>query len=555
MVDVRFSPGLPSIEVAPGTTILEAAHRAGILLESPCNGVGTCGKCTVRLEVEFLRNIAIKGSRTEKRSVKNKVEILSCQAEVLGDITVEIHDRGKNDTLEILTHGERGAIEPNPWIKRIYDETERATSVFAWDRLLAKEQGDTRTTHFGVVVDIGTTTLVSSLVDLSTGREVATASALNPQSRHAHDVLSRIRFASEGAGLRTMHAELVLEINRLITDLSVQSGVDVRSIYEVVYSGNTCMLHLATGADPATLGKYPYIPLISGGNHVPAKRLDLNIADSGIVYLPPVISGYVGADITSGILATGLHQREETTLLIDIGTNGEIVIGRNGHLRATSTAAGPAFEGMNISCGMRASRGAVEFFAIAEDGTITVRTIGAAKATGVCGSGLLDIVAELVEHGVISDTGRIVEPDKAPSPLKERLVKREGRPIFHVAEGVFLTQKDVRQVQLAKGAVRTGIEFLLGDIGIDAGEVDRVLIAGSFGYHIREKSLINLGLLPGEFAGKIDFVGNTSKSGGQAFLLNCGFRDEMAALVNNIEVIELANFPDFDKVFVKYLGF
>jgi uncharacterized 2Fe-2S/4Fe-4S cluster protein (DUF4445 family) len=234
-----------------------------------------------------------------------------------------------------------------------------------------------------------------------------------------------------------------------------------------------------------------------------------------------------------------------------------MVLGRSGRLRATSTAAGPAFEGMNISCGMRASRGAVEFFDIAEDGAISVKTIGGAPAAGICGSGLLDIVGELVDHGVIGGNGRFVDAEKAvlPSLLKERLVKREGKVAFRVTEDLFLSQKDIRQVQLAKGAVRAGIEFLLQDTGIGAGEVDRVLIAGAFGYHLQEKSLLRLGLLPREFAGKIDFVGNTSKSGGQAFLLNRGFRDEMTAVVKDIEVIELANFPDFDKVFVRCLSF
>ncbi|HOP39745.1 MAG TPA: ASKHA domain-containing protein, partial [Geobacteraceae bacterium] len=406
--------------------------------------------------------------------------------------------------------------------------------------------------HYGMA-----TTLVAALVDLASGREIATASALNPQSRKAQDVLSRIHFASEETGLQTMHADLVEEINRLTADLSRQSGLDSRHIYEMVYSGNTCMLHLATGTSPASLGRYPYTPLIRGGRHVAAAGQGLNIADNALVYLPPVISGYVGADLTSGILATGLHRRKGTTLLVDIGTNGEMILARNGELRATSTAAGPAFEGMNISCGMRAGSGAVEYFAVDGDG-LTLRTIGNARATGICGSGLLDIVGELVAHGVIGGNGRFVDPDRTPhlpASLKERLVPREGKPNFQVTEDVFLSQKDIRQVQLAKGAIRAGIEFLLQDSGIAAAQVDRVLIAGSFGYHLREKSLLNLGLLPKEFAGRIDFVGNTSKTGGQALLLNQGLRDEMTALVTAVEVIELANFPDFDRVFVKCLGF
>ncbi|APG23756.1 ASKHA domain-containing protein [Syntrophotalea acetylenica] len=558
MFTVRFLPGLQSVAVAPGTTILEAARRAGVMLESPCNGVGTCGKCTVRLDVESLWQVNIRGARPAPHGAAGPVEILSCQAEVHGDVTVEIPTGEQHDTLQVLSHGEAGAIELAPCIRKVYLEEKQATSVFAGERLLATEAGDTRPHHAGMVVDIGTTTLVAALVDLTSGREIATAAALNPQSRQAQDVLSRIHFASEETGLQTMHADLVEEINRLTADLSRQSGLDSRHIYEIVYSGNTCMLHLATGTSPASLGRYPYTPLLRGSQHVTAAGQGLHIADSGLIYLPPVISGYVGADLTSGIVATGLHRREGTTLLVDIGTNGEMILARNGELRATSTAAGPAFEGMNISCGMRASRGAVEYFAVDGDGSLTIRTIGNARATGLCGSGLLDIVGELVAHGVIGGNGRFLAPDRAPHlpvSLLERLVPREGKTAFQVTEDVFLSQKDIRQVQLAKGAIRAGIEFLLQNSGIAAVQVDRVLIAGSFGYHLQEQSLLNLGLLPREFAGRVDFVGNTSKTGGQALLLNQNLRNEMTALVSAVEVIELANFPDFDRVFVKCLGF
>jgi len=557
MAIVYFQPELRSVEVAQGTSILQAARLAGVMLESPCNCVGTCAKCTVRLDPESLKNIAINGLPALAWSDPEATEVLSCQATVLGDIRVELPTGEQTQTLQVLSHGERGPLDLDPCIRKTYEEAADETWVFALDRLLAKEPGDTRSTHFGMVVDIGTTTLVASLVDLSTGQEIAAASALNPQSRHAQDVLSRIRLASEEAGLNLLHGELIEEINRLTGELGAEAGIAAGSIYEMVLSGNTCMLHLATGQNPASLGKYPFAPSVSGGNHLCADRQGLTIASSGLVYLPPVISGFVGADITSGILATGLHRHGDTSLLVDIGTNGEMVLSRGGRLRATSTAAGPAFEGMNISCGMRASRGAVESFAIAQDGTVSMNTIGGAEATGICGSGLLDIAAELVEHGLIGGNGRLVEGggSKLPSPLQERLVQREGKPAFLVTQELFLTQKDIRQVQLAKGAVRAGIECLLQDSGIAAAEVDRVLIAGAFGYHLREKSLLSLGLLPREFAGKIAFVGNTSQSGGQAFLLNRGVRDEMAAVVKEIEVIELANVPDFDKVFVRCLSF
>jgi len=212
---------------------------------------------------------------------------------------------------------------------------------------------------------------------------------------------------------------------------------------------------------------------------------------------------------------------------------------------------------MNITHGMRAGAGAIEFFNVEDAGTVTVKTIGEEEATGICGSGLLDIIGELVAYGAINKNGRLVEPETEGilPALRERILKQDGKLVFKVTDRVVLTQKDIRQVQLAKGAVRAGIEFLLRSKGIKASEVDRVLIAGSFGYHLRAKSLINIGLLPPEFAGRIEFIGNTSKSGGQAFLLNKSYRAQMARLVKNIEVIELANYKDFDKVFVSCLNF
>ncbi|MGA2223321.1 MAG: ASKHA domain-containing protein [Syntrophobacteraceae bacterium] len=557
MAIVSFYPDRRSIEVPRGATILQAVRKAGIMLETPCNCVGICAKCAVRLDADSLKNIAVTTPGPREGIDLEHAWVLSCQTEILGDIAVEVPGTEQSETIKILCYGRMRAVDLDPCIRKTYSKEEDKTSVFALDRLLAREPGDTRGTNLGIVVDIGTTTLVASLVDLTNGEEVCVASALNPQSLHAQDVLSRIRYASEEAGLKTMHMAVIEEINRLTGELAAKSGIAGESIYEMVFSGNTCMLHLATDRNPSSLGKFPYIPAITGGNHVSANRQGLNIAESGLVYLPPIISGFVGADITSGILATRLHQSAGTTLLVDVGTNGEMVLAGNGRLSAASTAAGPAFEGMNISCGMRAGRGAIEAFDIDEDGTIIVKTIENAKAAGICGSGLLDIVGELVAHGVIAGSGRFVDWKKSdlPAMVKTRLIEREGKTVFQAAEDIVLTQKDIRQVQLAKAAVRTGIEFLLQDAGIGPEEVDRILIAGSFGYHLQEKSLINVGLLPEEFAGKIEFVGNTSKSGGQAFLLNRGTRDEMAALVKAIQVIELVGVPDFDKVFVRRLGF
>jgi uncharacterized 2Fe-2S/4Fe-4S cluster protein (DUF4445 family) len=405
-----------------------------------------------------------------------------------------------------------------------------------------------------VSVDIGTTTLVASLVDLETGGELAVASSLNPQALHGQDVLSRIKLGGTPEGLGQLHGDLIRELNALFQRNARRSGTAVTDIYEVVFSGNTTMLYLAVKESPVSLGKFPYTLTLRGATQVGAAGVGLQIAERGEIYLPPVISAYVGADIVSGFLATQLERQCGVTLFIDIGTNGEMALAVDGQLAATSTAAGPAFEGMNISCGMRAAKGAIELVELDDEGgEVTIKTIADAPPAGLCGSGLIDAIGELAEHGIIDRNGRLI---KDPAAVwRESIISVGGKPAFRLSGEVYLSQKDIRHVQLAKSAVRAGVELMLKTRGVSAGQVDRVLIAGSFGYHLRTKSLLNLGLLPREFEGRIEFVGNTSKTGGAAFLLNQAARQEMAALTAKVEVVELANHPDFEKTFVRMMSF
>ncbi|GHU39605.1 (Fe-S)-binding protein [Spirochaetia bacterium] len=502
------SAGEPFFAV-DGITLLEASRAAGTMIESPCNGNGTCGKC----KVIILHND--DPSYTEK--------VPACRTKITGesgDMCVFIPDyKAENDTLNITSEGISFNYTLHPFITK-------------------------ETPCYGLVVDIGTTTLALSIIDAKTGKAAASISSLNPQAAYAQDVLSRIQFASTAEGLKTLHGCLVRQINEMIGKMASNAGVKKENIYEVVYSGNTTMLYLACGIDPAPLGKYPYTSNIKAG-HI--KNTGLDIAPDALVYLPPVISAYVGADITSGILATGLAGRRGTVIFIDIGTNGEMVIAHNGQLAASSTAAGPCFEGMNISCGMRAARGAIETFTRSDDGTISYNVIGGAEGaeeggsppTGICGSGLLDITGELVRTGVIEKSGRFADAKKT----------------FYITDNVFLSQKDVRQVQLAKAAIRCGIEMLLEKLYLTPQDVDAVIIAGSFGYHLNEKSLINIGLLPEIFAGKIEFAGNTSLSGGTAFLLNTELRSGMENIVKQVQKVELADDPEFENKFVACMSF
>lgn len=555
MVKVDFVTEGIVAAINKGETILEAARKSGVVIEAPCNAAGTCGKCKVKVvKLNEASIVSREGRHHLKPSESEAGYVLACQAQVFSDIEVITENSAsQNKTLKIISEGKRFSYSITSLISKHFDGEK--TKVLAGGSILGEEPGNTSLQVYGLSIDIGTTTLVMSLLNLLTGVEITSVSALNPQSLQAQDVLTRIKFASTSEGLEIMYRSITEELNRMIGIAAKEANIDPQNIYEVVYSGNTAMLHLACNINPESLGKYPYKSQICGGNNILASGLD--ISPFGLIYLPPVISAYVGPDITSGILAAQLYKNKGITLFIDIGTNGEMIIAKNGRLTATSTAAGPAFEGMNITYGMRAGNGALEYFEIKDGGSIATRTIGDAAAVGICGSGLLDIVGELVKAKVIDANGRFVAPEKGEycESLKKQMVIKDGKLSFEAAPQVFLTPKDIREVQLAKGAIRAGIEILLQSLDIKAEEVDRVEIAGSFGYHLREESLLNIGLLPKSFKGKVSFVGNTSKTGGEAFLLNTELRALMNNLVKEVEAIELANQKDFDKVFVKALSF
>jgi uncharacterized 2Fe-2S/4Fe-4S cluster protein (DUF4445 family) len=554
MATIHFHPGGQVVSMAEGATLLAAARQAGVFIDTPCDGAGTCGKCRVKIPAAHRQYLREAPHDWLTQAERTEGWVLACQCTVHGDLQVE-PGQGTEDELKILSEGQAVAVELNPWITKTFDVARAQTSVQAGGVTLVSEPGDTTRALFGAAVDIGTTTLVVALIDLRDGRELAVTSGLNPQARHAQDVLSRIKLGSQPEGLQLLHGELIAELNRLIAEAAAEAQVPIQNIYEAVFSGNTTMLHLATGTNPASLGKYPYTPARPCGESLRAAEVGLAIAPDGQVYLPPIMSAYVGADITSGILAAKLAALRGVTLFVDIGTNGEMVLAVNGELTATSTAAGPAFEGMNIACGMRASRGAIELVSLAGD-RVEIKTIANAAPVGLCGSGLLDAVGELAAHGVVDKNGRFRVNGALPDrPWKDRVGLLDGKPVFHIADPVYLSQKDVRQVQLAKAAVRAGIEIMLRANGLTAAQVDRVLIAGSFGFHLRTASLIHLGLLPREFADRVEFVGNTSKTGARAFLLDRRLRDELKQLVRRVRVLELANDPAFEKTFIQALSF
>jgi uncharacterized 2Fe-2S/4Fe-4S cluster protein (DUF4445 family) len=554
MPKVSFRSAGVDVDVPAGSSLLDAARRARIRLEAPCNGAGTCGKCRVRLDDEArLRTRIVSWNKLSEQEVRDGWALLCCTL-VESDVSLDLPGGGERG-LRILEDGLRPETPFAPLLRKRYVAERKLTEVFAGDRLLGEEAGDTASRLYGAAVDIGSTTLVVSLIDLGTGSLVGSASALNPQATHAQDVLSRINLGATPEGLALLHGELMAEVDRLIGLLAAEARVPRRRIYEVVLAGNTTMLHLAANVDPEPLGRFPYTPSLNGGEQLPAATIGLSLSKLATAYLPPIISGFVGADITAGILATELGAAKGVTLFVDIGTNGEMVLARDGQLQATSTAAGPAFEGMNIACGMRAARGAIERVSIV-DGAVAVQTIDEAPAVGLCGSGLLDAVAELATHGVIETSGRFTKDREQLLPgIRNAFALRDGKPVFHLTPEVYLSQGDIRQVQLAKGAVRAGIDVLLKRNGLAPHQVDRALIAGSFGYHLSVRSLIDIGLFPPEFDGKVEYVGNTARTGAEVLLTNAEARETLARQVRQIEAVELANDEDFTKIFVKAMSF
>jgi uncharacterized 2Fe-2S/4Fe-4S cluster protein (DUF4445 family) len=435
----------------------------------------------------------------------------------------------------------------------------RITVVWAADHLLGIEPGDTTALAYGVAVDIGTTTVVAALVDLVSGEELASASMINPQKSHGLDVLSRIQHLREHLDALPTLSQLIREgIDQLIAELCAQTAVDRMHIYEVAVAANATMTHLFLGVDASSIGSSPYVAAFFAEVSVPARQVGLAIAPWGQVYCLPAVSSYIGADIVAGLITAELHKSDQVALLIDIGTNGEIVLGSSQGLYACSCAAGPALEGMNISCGMRAAEGAIEEVRI--DETVALRTIAGKPPVGICGSGIIDAVAEMVKVGAVGKSGRLARltGDEEPRPWHSRL-RRDGAARFVLSQGeageIAVTQKDIRQVQLAKGAILSGIISLTGHLGIRIADIERVYIAGAFGHHVRKESLARLGVFPRECLDRVVLVGNSSKSGAVMSLLSRSKRAEAGRLARQVSYVELSCHPGYDRLFADCLSF
>ena len=485
---IHILPSDITCEVEKGTNLLEALRAAGIFIDAPCGGNGRCGKCTVTADGQ---------------------EVLACQTTIEDDMQVLIPD-GKG--LYVMQSG---------------IETDMRMDPLCPGPLLA--------------IDIGTTSVVCFLLDGTDGRELATSSSLNPQTAFGADVISRIRVAMSGQ-LEQERDLIRQELTRLITDVCAKTGTDPASIGVVSVVGNPAMQQLFMGIMPDNLAAIPFAPVLTEMKTVPCRDI-LPVCGNALLIVVPDISGYVGADTLGCVLSTRMYESEELTLMVDIGTNGEMVLGNKDRMIACSTAAGPALEGANIRFGMRGTDGAIDHVKIS-DGEIRCTVIGGGDAVGICGSGLIDAVAVGLDARLMNKRGRISSEEEI-----------EGQRFIPLCDGIYLTQDDIRQVQLAKGAICAGVRLMAGQLGKKVTDISRVLLAGAFGSFMDPDSACTIGLLPEELRGRITAVGNAAGSGARLLARDRAEIQLAQGLKEKIEFLELASLKEFSGTFARSMNF
>lgn len=608
MIQVDFKPGGEHGQVEPGSTILDVAAQLGISITAPCGGRGRCGRCRVIVARGCAPPTPAEHDLLTGEELRNGVR-LACQAVLTDDAEIIIPSDSRTVGGKILSEDSWQQIDfapnvrgqhldlPAPSLEDQRADAERvasglgvapdrleidaaaltemprvlrdhdfsATAIMVGNRLAAVRPPDIEPCCLGAAVDIGTTTVVVYLVDLTTGERLASASDLNPQARHGHDLISRIEYVqSTTGGLDDMRRLIVDLINRLLGEAVAEAGRRRRDIYEVTVVGNTCMHHLFLGLDPTNLARAPYIPVLSRPFTLSADEAGLVINPAGSVYCLPVIAGFVGADTVGVLLVSRMTEREKPTLAIDIGTNGEVMLWSGERLLVTSCAAGPAFEGGEISSGVRAAAGAIERVWL-RNGSIGYSTIGGVHPNGICGSGIFDIMAALLDAGVVDRTGRFIEEERArslPPDLRDRLRGEGSEREFVLVPStngerneIRFTQKDVREVQLAKGAVRAAVELLCREAGVEVAELDEILLAGAFGNYIDRRSALRMGLLPEVPLERIVGLGNAAGAGALAALVSTAERRRAAELARQAEHVELMASPDFQMAFADSMIF
>ena len=601
---VDFQPLGRRVQVADGSTLLEAARKAGVGLNAVCGGAGVCGTCRVRV----MEGMVSPPNKSEANFL-DQSEIddgyrLACQVEVGGDVLVDVPPESITAPQRAQIEGRERAVEIDPTVrsfdlhptppglhdlrsdeKRLLEalrEEHNLTGVRFdpvvlahipaqlreddWEiRLFIRDNNGCPSvigaasvgTHpLGLAVDIGTTKVAAYLVDLETGQTLGASGEMNPQIAFGEDVMARIAYAMDGEGHTEELQEAIVEgLDDRVRELCETCDRDRDEVLEAVLVGNTCMHHLVMGLPVDQLGVAPYVPALSASCDIKARDIGLDIAPGAYVHLLPNIAGFVGADHVSMVMASGLHETDQVTLGLDIGTNTEVSLAAAGRLLSCSTASGPAFEGAHIRDGMRAAPGAIEWIKMV-DGGVEYQTIDDAPPVGICGSGILDAVAELRRIGVLQENGSM-RRDSHPQ------VRQGGdRPEFVLVgrgedgalNDIVINRKDVSEIQLAKGAIRAGVEVLLDEAGVDLDDVERVVVAGAFGTYLDVRSARAIGMFPPLPLDRFDQVGNAAGIGAKLALLSRRCRHVAEEIAGRVEYVELTTDGRFSNAYMEAMA-
>jgi uncharacterized 2Fe-2S/4Fe-4S cluster protein (DUF4445 family) len=596
-VRLRFEPDGADVRVPSGTPIFDAASWNGVAIDSTCGGHGTCKKCKVRIEDGDVPVSTVDPRAFSPDELRDGWR-LACRAPARGDLVVHVPPLQTRPKAALVGVGRHVILRPavqkrhlvldEPSLEDQRSDVDRVldalddleprvelgvvrtlgkilreamfdvTAVVCDDLLIAVEPGDTTSRRFAIAFDLGTTTVVATLLDLETGTPVAVRSMLNRQQPYGADVISRVSATMlDEAALGALEARAHETLAELTGEVCEEAAVDPGEVYEIVVVGNVTMVQLALGIDPEPLSMAPFIV---ASHELP----QATAADFGVAVHPrapavifPSLGAYVGADIVAGMLATGITRDKRLRLFIDVGTNSEIALGSNERVLATAAPAGPAFEAAQIRCGMRAADGAIEGVNISGD-ALELQVIGDVPAIGLCGSGLVDAVAELVGAGLLDHSGRFV-PDETAAEiaphLAERLTKVGEERVFMLAGDVYLSQRDIRELQFAKASIATGWQILLREMGIAVEDISQVLLAGSFGAYLSPASAVKIGLVPRMALPRIVSAGNVASEGSKMAALSVRERAEARSIVHEVEYVELSGRADFNDMFVDQLAF
>jgi uncharacterized 2Fe-2S/4Fe-4S cluster protein (DUF4445 family) len=595
-VTINFTPSNQEFRVPPGVSVFDAASWNGLAIDSTCGGHGTCKKCKIQvLEGEVpVSRLDIRAFTPEQ--LKDGWR-LACVARANSNLKIDVPPLATRPKAATVGVGRQVILRPGVQkryvelteptlhdqrtdVDRLRDATGdlefdaelavfrtlptilrksnfKVTAVVVDEKLIAVEPGDTTEQNYAVGIDLGTTTVVATLLDLVTGTPMAVKSMLNKQQPFGADVISRISAAMMDPQAGPLMQKAALDtFNELIAEVCTEARISAQQIYALSIAGNATMVQLLLGVDPEPVGVAPFITASQKWPTMSASEIGIDVLGTARCYLFPSFGAYVGGDIVAGVLATGMDRDKRTRLLIDVGTNCEIVLTNGDTILSTAAPAGPAFEAASIACGMRAADGAIEVVQV-KDGELVLGVIGDATPIGLCGSGLVDAVFALNKAGLLDNSGRFVTDEEAKQiapKLADRLITRaEGDRAFVLyGEGetpVFLSQRDVRELQFAKASIATGWRLLLEELNLKDDDVQQVLLAGSFGSYLSPTSAVGIGLVPKLPVMRIVSAGNVAGEGAKMVLLSDTERHGADALLDEVTYVELSDRPDFQEKF------